>query len=550
MKHSVQPKPASLARHYLRTTQLCAVGLLSLLLTAACRAPIPVQPTSTVEASGNGVTEYLAVTPHGEGSRGPSGAAITRALQQAGQARGHMIDPDPRLAELATWVAQSLAHNVSAPPSAVIDLYARHLGLVEPTPHLLIVLQPDAAALEAHIAKEAAELMPNQHYTHYGAVSVARDDGVLAVLVLSFRQLTLSAVPRTVSPGDTLTLQGSLSPGLRAAQYVVTYPDGTSQRSTPQTQSNFRFEVATRGRGEHRIELLADSTDGIQVVANFPVYAGVAPTRAVTVAADSVGPALTAEQLAERLLERTNSDRVRAQRKPLTADPRLAAIGLAHSQDMEAHNFIAHTSERTGTAVDRVARAGVRTPLVLENIGRGYSVDEIHRGLMESPGHRENILNRDATHVGIGVVVAQEDQQSAYLVTEVFARFLEPTDLDAATKQLISAIAEERTRRGLSPLAHDKALSQRCAHAAHSFFDKNAPTKEQVIERLNRDAAASGPRYTQLLAAAVVIGSVDEAVQLDPWFDPSARAIAIGLAQGTRADTFENAIILVALVAF
>ncbi|HTU63414.1 MAG TPA: CAP domain-containing protein, partial [Polyangiales bacterium] len=318
----------------------------------------------------------------------------------------------------------------------------------------------------------------------------------------------------------------------------------------PQAKSPFKFLVETRGRGEHRVELLADSADGIQVVANFPVYAGVPPLHEVTVAAASGGPALGPDEMAARLLELMNEERVRAQRKPLAQDGRLAAIGLAHSQDMQRHDFIAHTSPSTGTAVDRVARAGVRTPVVLENIGRGYSAEEIHRGLIESPGHRENILNRDATHVGIGVVVTEEDQQAAYLVTEVFARFTHKTDLKEATSQLLSGISSEREKRGQKSLQHDGALSQRCERAAASFFQSPLPTKEQVIERLNREAAQAQPRYSQLMAAAVVIGGIDEAIQLEPWFDPKARALAIGLAQGTRADTFENAIILVALIAY
>lgn len=550
MKRRARYQTKSPARDYPALTHLRAIGLVCALIAAACHAPAPAQPKSTLQAPGNGAAQYRAEAPRGDASLGPSGPAIARALATVGRARGQMIEPDPRLAELARWVAEALTQDVASPPSAVIDLYARHLGLVEPTPHLLIMLQPSAAALEQHVEQEAVGLMPNQHYTHFGAYSTARGDGVLAVLALSFRQLELQPLARAVAPGDTLTLQGSLNPGLKNPQLVITYPDGSSQRSEPQAKSHFRFDVRARERGEQRIELLADSPDGIQVIANFPVYVGVAPRREVTVALESKGPALNADELASSLFEQLNAERVRAQRRPLTRDARLAAIGLAHSEDMQQNNFIAHTSPSSGTAVDRVARAGIRTPLVLENIGRGYSADEIHRGLMESPGHRENILNRDATHVGMGVVVTQEDQQAAYLVTEVFARFAQPTDLAAAQAQLIAAIASERKRRGLGALKHDETLSERCTRAAHSFFQAQAPSKEQVIERLNRDAAATGPRYSQLLAAAVVIGGIDEATRLDPWFDPKARALALGLAQGTRSDTFENAIILVALIGY
>ena len=476
--------------------------------------------------------------------------AIARGVQAASRERGAAIAPDPRLATLASWVAQSLMHDVSAPPSAVIDLYARHLGLVEPTPHMLIMLQPNAAALERQIASDVTQLMPTQHYTHFGAFSEPRGDGLLAVLVLSFRQLTLAPVPRSVTPDAKLLLRGSLSPGLNNAQLVITYPDGSNERSQPQATDPFVFEVKTHGRGEHRLELIADSSDGIQVVANFPVYAGVPPTRELTLAADSGGAPLDADQLAARLFELMNQERTRARRKPVQQDPRLAAVALAHSQDMQRNNFVAHTSPTTGTAVDRVKRAGIRTPVVLENIGRGYSAEEIHRGLMESPGHRENILNPDATHVGMGAIVMHEDQQSAYLVTEVFARFATRVDLDAATSQLMADVAQARSRRGLSPLKTDTKLSQLCARAAQSFFQDSALSKEQLIERLNQEAAKTQPAYTQLMAASVLISSVEEATKLQPWFDPKAHALAIGLAQGTRADTFQNAIILVALIGY
>jgi uncharacterized protein YkwD len=280
------------------------------------------------------------------------------------------------------------------------------------------------------------------------------------------------------------------------------------------------------------------------------VYAGVAPTRELTLAATSGGATLDADQLSARLFELMNDERKRAHRNVLQQDPRLAAVALAHSQDMQRNNFVAHTSPTTGTAVDRVKRAGIRTPLVLENIGRGYSADEIHRGLMESPGHRENILNPDATHVGMGAIVMREDQQSAYLVTEVFGRFATKVDLAAATSRLMADITRARSNRGLSPLKTDSKLSQLCASAARSFFQNSAVSKEQLIERLNQDAAKIQPDYTQLMAASVLISTVDEATKLQPWFDPKARALAIGLAQGTRADTFQNAIILVALIGY
>jgi len=42
----------------------------------------------------------------------------------------------------------------------------------------------------------------------------------------------------------------------------------------------------------------------------------------------------------------------------------------------------------------------------IEDSRKRFSSAEIVQGWMESPGHRANILNRDFTHIGVGVVVS------------------------------------------------------------------------------------------------------------------------------------------------
>jgi hypothetical protein len=57
-------------------------------------------------------------------------------------------------------------------------------------------------------------------------------------------------------------------------------------------------------------------------------------------------------------------------------------------------------------------------------------------------------------------------------------------------------------------------------------------------------------RYAKLGALMTVVASVDEAATIDTLLDPAARALGLGLAQGTRADTYENAIAVVALIGY
>jgi hypothetical protein len=53
-----------------------------------------------------------------------------------------------------------------------------------------------------------------------------------------------------------------------------------------------------------------------------------------------------------------------------------------------------------------------------DNVGRGATAADLHRAFMDSPSHRDNILDSRFTHVGIGVV----DAGDKIYVTEVFVR--------------------------------------------------------------------------------------------------------------------------------
>jgi uncharacterized protein YkwD len=85
---------------------------------------------------------------------------------------------------------------------------------------------------------------------------------------------------------------------------------------------------------------------------------------------------------------------------------------------------VAHYSSRTGSVVDRVTAAAISPAptAIAENVGNALSAADAEHGFMASPGHRDNILNRTLTHVGIGVAVGHETGGMVSLYfTQVFA---------------------------------------------------------------------------------------------------------------------------------
>ncbi|MFI0960270.1 CAP domain-containing protein [Streptomyces sp. NPDC021080] len=110
------------------------------------------------------------------------------------------------------------------------------------------------------------------------------------------------------------------------------------------------------------------------------------------------------DRTAREVIALTNTERASAGLAPLTADATLTAAAQAHSADMVARDFYAHTSPEGTQPWDRAAAAGCTRRSIGENIACGQrSPAEVVQGWMDSPGHRANILKRDFTHIGIGL---------------------------------------------------------------------------------------------------------------------------------------------------
>ncbi|GAA2515565.1 hypothetical protein GCM10010423_03610 [Streptomyces levis] len=109
------------------------------------------------------------------------------------------------------------------------------------------------------------------------------------------------------------------------------------------------------------------------------------------------------ERTAAAVIDLTNQARARAGLPPLATDPRLTAAAQAHSADMVARAFYAHTAPDGSRPWDRAAAAGSTRRAIGENIACGQrSPADVVEGWLNSPGHRANILKPDFTHIGIG----------------------------------------------------------------------------------------------------------------------------------------------------
>jgi uncharacterized protein YkwD len=109
-------------------------------------------------------------------------------------------------------------------------------------------------------------------------------------------------------------------------------------------------------------------------------------------------------QAEERLFELLNEERRRAGLSELVREAAIDQVARAHSVDMLRRGYFAHETPEGVSAFDRMLQGGVRFRTAAENLALAPNAEIAHEGLMDSPGHRANILNPEFTRVGIGAV--------------------------------------------------------------------------------------------------------------------------------------------------
>ena len=107
----------------------------------------------------------------------------------------------------------------------------------------------------------------------------------------------------------------------------------------------------------------------------------------------------------KQMLDLVNQERIKAGLPAYKVDSRLVTLARQKSQDMYQNNYFSHTSPTYGSAYDMEKKAGISARVMgAENIAKAATVTRAHDLLMNSAGHRANILDSRHDTIGIGIV--------------------------------------------------------------------------------------------------------------------------------------------------
>lgn len=195
------------------------------------------------------------------------------------------------------------------------------------------------------------------------------------------------------------------------------------------------------------------------------------------------------------MLDLINGERAAIGLDPLTLELRLNDSAEDHSDWMLRTDTFSHTGAGGSNAGDRMRDAGFTFSGSWnwgENVawqsergatGLADDVRDLHNLLMNSPGHRANILKPEYEVIGIGIEYGNFNGWNAVMITQNFARTAAPVQLDELGNSAPSVHVKNVTLANLKG-ARTKKLENKMNVADD---DGDSPVWYELLDTRGRD---------------------------------------------------------------
>lgn len=160
--------------------------------------------------------------------------------------------------------------------------------------------------------------------------------------------------------------------------------------------------------------LLIEQTSGVEtrlqevfggVIEQSLTHLTIKPESDEVVSLDIENRSLGVDEGAEvALFNLVNEERKKRGIRELTWRTEAVPIAREHAEDMWERSYFGHVSPEGEDIGDRLSSGNVVYSIAGENLALAPTVQTAHTGLMNSEGHRENILDPNFTRMGVGVV--------------------------------------------------------------------------------------------------------------------------------------------------
>ncbi|NIM47200.1 MAG: hypothetical protein GTN40_03515 [Candidatus Aenigmarchaeota archaeon] len=137
------------------------------------------------------------------------------------------------------------------------------------------------------------------------------------------------------------------------------------------------------------------------------------------------GPELAstqAQKVKAEIIELTNKERGSYVLRELKENPLLNLAAQEKIADMFENNYFLHISPDGEEPWDFISQSGYSYSYAGENLAKGFRKSEdVFYAWMQSPSHKDNILNRNYYDIGVAVASGELNGKTTTLIVQLFA---------------------------------------------------------------------------------------------------------------------------------
>lgn len=453
--------------------------------------------------------------------------AIRRDLRAM---RVGLVEWDAMISAVAREHSQDMADydhlEYTTPRLGTIEYRLHRSGISASNARYVIFRAGSLESIKEQIAESGLHL-GNSSHIGIGVVSKGRlPRRYFATLILIQRKSQLDRFPTMPLEGRAYRLSGTINSGFTEPELIITTPDGQVTQKPLKMKDSRQFDEIVRfdkGPGKYSVEIAVQGRLGAAILDLMHCYSGVPyPPPQLPEAFETPADNDLAEQAMLNIINRTRSQNGAP---PLSMDPRITAVARKHSEDMLKNKFFAHVSPRYGDLKDRFARGGLIAKRFAENLASNRSLIEAHQGLMDSPGHRRNILDPDMSLIGIGIARTEDGQ---LLITENFMQPFEEYNTEALASQLYREINEARAAENLPPLQNRSVLDSVARENSKAMCASDNTSYETARRLLDQKS----PRLKYIQMSVLKSPNPPKVEQVADVLNSRYSLIGIGIAQG------------------
>lgn len=328
--------------------------------------------------------------------------------------------PDAGLRRAAKAALDEYARTARLPSSETLEFALRSAGVPYVWVRSWAATGPDLGAVEAALDAWSETLTAGENWRC--GVEVASQDGSVHALALVASVLAdVSPVPRLGRVGQWLPFVANVHVESTEVAVLALGPSGAPYKLPAQSYAGgqVRAQLPLASPGRWLFQLLSTTAAGPRPVAEVEIFvdAPLPPSPEEQPVPGDDKECAIARCGADRLVFMLNRARASEKLPALQRDARLDALAAEHAQAMRATAQLAH-DVGAGDAYIRISPFFPEARLVGENVARAASLAAAHRALWSSPAHRQNLLRREYSVVGVGIAY---DEGGEVWVCQLFA---------------------------------------------------------------------------------------------------------------------------------